>query len=244
MRSIVCRLKAICLLLVWVARVVTLRAQTTQLENATYDLNHPAGVLPRFFAHDSAKGSPYLVKGWLSGVLELSDHKRLPERGQVLFFNYDKMSERLFASDGMGKQWNYPTDSVVSFTFADNNDIYNFEKVALIGGQHFLEVLVRSQRGYSLYRRVFTKVAAADYRNQDYLPTGRKFDVYVDSYQYYLLYPGGTRFRKLHLKVRDIKKALRSESARVDPFFGATGGNVDPRVLVLLVRYLNEQDGN
>ncbi|HVS98387.1 MAG TPA: hypothetical protein VHE54_17965 [Puia sp.] len=243
MRAILSAFKRICLVPVMVTGVVALHAQTTILENSTYDPNHPSAVLPTFFAHDSAKGSPYLAKGWMRGVLELSDHRRVPHRDQAIFFNYDKMNERLFATDGIGKQWTYPMDSVCSFTLADTTAIYNFEKVPLISGHHFLEVLVRSPRGYGLFRRVITKIAAADYRDLGYLATGRRFDTYVDSYQYYLLYPGGSSFRKLNLKVRDVKKALRSESARVNPFFGPTGGDVDPKALVLLVRYLNEEDG-
>ena len=243
MRAIVSSLRAIGMAGL-LAGVSVAYAQDPNLTMATYDPNHPTNLLPTFFLHDSAKGSPFLVRGWLRGSLELTGHRRLPEPGHGLFFNYDKMNERVFATNGVDKPWTYSKDSISSLSLGDSNVVYNFEKIPLISRSHLLEALTRSERGYALYRRIITKFHAADYVNQGYLTAGRKFDLYVDSYEYYLVYPGHASFRKVNLKVRDVKKALRLESARVNVFFGnSRGGSVDPQALLVLVRHLNEQNG-
>ena len=225
------------------AGAMVLRAQNTELATTASDPNHRVGVLPVFFEKDSAKGSPYLVRSWLRGKIELTNHDLLPEPGHDLFFNYDKMNERLFATDGISKVWTYPNDSVISFVLADSNDVYHFEKVPMISRSHFLEALVTSEKGYSLYRRVITKYLPADFKNEGYYTTGRRFDQYTDSYEYFIVYPGKLGFRKLNLNVRDVKKSMRSESGRVDKFFGRTEGAVDAQAVLVLIRYLNEENG-
>ena len=219
------------------------RAQTATavLSGPASDPNHTVGVLPVFSEKDSVKGSPYLVKGWLMGTLELSSHERLPESGHSLFFNYDKMNERLFATDGEKKPWFYSIDSIKAFTLIDTDAVYEFEKVPLISPSHLFRVLVKSDSGYSLYKRMTSKFVPSDYVDQVYWTTGKKFDMYIDRAEYYLVYPGHSRSRKLNLNVREIKKSLPSESGRLNKFFGQDSGPVDEQAFVVLLKNLNGQ---
>ncbi|GGA86598.1 hypothetical protein [Puia dinghuensis] len=236
-------MRIICIVIGLLACFTVLHAQYTELDNIGSNPNHHLGILPIFFAKDSAKGSPYLALGWLRGMLELTNHKRLPEQGHGLFFNYDKMNERLFATDGVSKTWFYPHDSISSFYLVDSNTIYCFERVPLISQAHFLLSLVKSEKGYSLYKRLITKFIVADYRDEGYLGTGRRFDRYTDSYEYYIIYPGDSTFKKLNLTVRAIKKALPSESSRLNKFFSQKSGRVDEHTFVLLLQNINDQNG-
>ena len=231
------------ILLAMLTNVCLLRAQTTELTNAASDPNHGTGILPTFFSKDSAKGSPYLVKGWLRGTLELNTHQRLPETGHPLFFNYDKMNERLFVTDGRNKPWTYSRDSIDGFELIDSDTNYEFEKVPLISRSHLLRVLVRSDSGYSLYKRIITKFITSDYKNEVYWTTGRNYDMYVDNAEYYVVYPGHKNFRKLNLNVREIKRSFPSETDRLDKFFAQDSGPVDEKVFVALLQNLNEQHG-
>jgi len=88
------------------------------------------------------------MKPWLQGNVELADHRRIPEPGQRLFFNFDKMTDRVYVTDGISKIWNYPGDSVNNFSLADSNAILSFEKIPLISRSRFLQVLVRSEKVY------------------------------------------------------------------------------------------------
>lgn len=230
----------------WMAGVLSLgvsllRAQNAEVMNAASDPYHLPGVLPTYFAKDSTQGSPYLVPGWLRGTVELSSHRRLPAAGQSLFFNYDKMNERLFVTDGLQKPWSYPRDSLNGFWLTDSSGEYDFEKVPLITGSHLLRVLIKSDSGYSLYKRMITKLVSADYKNYVYWTTGKRYDFFVDRGEYYIVYPGDKRYRKVELKARDIKKALPTESARLEKFFAGDNGTVDEQAVVILLKYLNEQ---
>jgi hypothetical protein len=233
-------LKKMCMVMGLSVWFTVLRAQNTELTNTSSDPNHRVATMPTFFSKDSAQGSPYLVRGWLRGTVDLSDQKRLPEPGHTLFFNYDKLNERLYATDGTSKVWAYPKDSVSNFTLiADSNTDYQFEKVPLISRNHFLQRLVRSEDGYSIYRRVITKFIAANYRNEGYYTTGKSYDQYVDTFDYFLVYPGNRRYTQVNLNVRAIRKAFSADPAIVDKFFAENRGQVDEKTFVVFVNYVN-----
>lgn len=221
------------------AGISAVQAQNGNLTLPPSDAEHMAGNLPNLFIKDSADGSPYLVKGWLRGTVELTSHRRLPERGQTLFFNYDKMNERLYLTDGIHEPWTYDADSLSGFDLVDTNAVYDFEKFPLISAKHIVQVLVRSDSGYSLYKRGVTVFIPADYKSDGFRTMGSKSDRYEDRDEYYLVYPGRDRLRKMTLNVRDIKKALPSESARIDKFFAEDRGRVTEQVFATLLKYLN-----
>lgn len=223
------------------AGISLVQAQNTEVTNAASDATRLPGVLPTFFAKDSAEGSPYLVKGWLRGTLELTSHRRLPDSGQSLFFNYDKMNEKLYVTDGLKKPWTISRDSINGFWLVDSDTEYNFERVPLISRSYLLRVLVRSKGGYSLYKRMISKLVPADYKDYVYWTTGKRSDQFVDRSEYFLVYPGDARFRKLNLNVREIKKALSSETASLEKFFGRDTGTVDEQAFVVLLKNLNER---
>jgi hypothetical protein len=217
-----------------------LHAQESQLTNAGSDPNHGVINLPTFFGKDTAIGSPFLVRGWLRGKLDLVTNKRLPEAGQTLFFNYDKLHERLYVTDGIKKVWIWPSDSISRFFLVDRDSTYSFEKVPSIPGVRFLQPLVTSEKGYSVYRRVQAKFVAADYKNEGYYTTGRNYDEYVDIYTYYVVYPGGRHPTKLNLNMHSVRKTLRKEVPRLDKFFSQKSGAIDEHTLVLLVEFINQ----
>jgi hypothetical protein len=94
-----------------------LRAQYLEATTANPDPNKRVDVdIRAFFTRDSAQGSPYLVRGWLQGTIDLTSQRRLPEPGHRLLFNYDKLNERVYFTDGT-RVWFYPNDSISNFTF-------------------------------------------------------------------------------------------------------------------------------
>jgi hypothetical protein len=242
-QRIITHLRIICILMGLVLPVTVLRAQYSELNNVGSDPNHRAGSLPTFFAKDSVKGSPYLANSWLRGAVDLANHKRLPEPGHVLFFNYDKFNERLFATDGVNRTWIYPNDSISSFSLIDSNTLYLFEKITWISMSHFLQPMVKSESGYSLYKRLITKFISADFKNEGYYTTGNDFDRYTDFYEYYVVYSGNRSFKKLYLNERAIRKSLKSESFRLNLFFSKNSAPLDDHKFVELIQFLNEQGG-
>jgi hypothetical protein len=223
--------------------LILVHGQQTELSRVSSDVNHVFTTLPTFFQKENVQGSPYLVDGWLPGNVELVGRRRIPEPGQQLFFNFDKMNDRVYVTDGIGRVWNYPRDSVTSFSLADSNVVLSFEKISLINKSRFLQVLVRSEKGYSLYCQWITKLNRSDFRNGGYYTTGNKFDEYVDLYKYFIVYPGSKKFKRLDLRVHAIKRAFQAESGRVNAFFSQKSGAVDVNTVILLTRFLNERNG-
>lgn len=233
-------LRLICIILGLSACNSNLKAQYQELTNVSSDPNQKHGSLPIGFNKDSATGSPYFTAGWFRGIVELNNSKQFPEHGHNLFLNYDKLHGYLVATDGVGKIWTYGNDSIKKFIMTDGDSIFLFEKVPCISQSFFLQPLVQSEKGYSLYRRLMTRFIAADYRNEGYYTTGTNHDHYEDIYIYYIVYPGEKTFRKLYLNKKDVLKSLNSESSRLDSFFSQNNSTINEHTLVAMTNYLND----
>ena len=218
-------------------------AQQQELVGISSDAMHNSGYLPTYFQKEHVKGSPYMATGWLRGNAELTDGRRLPEPGKVFYFNFDKMSGRLYITDGISKIWSYSSDSVKEFTLADTSSALSFEKEPLISRIRFLQILVRSEKGYTVYREWITKLNRSSFQDAGYYTTGERYDEYVDLFNFYIVYPGHQKFRRIVLTVHALRKALPAETARLDNFFSQTSGPVDVNTFVLLMQFLNEKNG-
>lgn len=197
--------------------------------------------LSAFFIRDQTVGSPYLSTTWVKGNVELSNHTQLPEPGQPLLFNFDKIHNIICAVSSDGKISYYPTDSILSFNLVDGNTIFSFEKIPWISGNFFLMPILKSEKGYSLYKRLFTKFLQADFSSEGYYTKGNRFDEYVDYYEYYITYPGNTLFRKLYLKEKDIRRALKDESKLLDDFFSLHDHEINEQGLIGIVQYIDDK---
>jgi hypothetical protein len=197
--------------------------------------------MSQFFSKDETVGSVYLTRNWIKGSVELTNHKLLPEPGNPLLFNFDKINNVVYAINRDNKLLFYPEDSVVSFNLVDDNTVFSFQKVSWIGDNFFLMPILKSDKGYSLYKRLFTKFIQADFSSEGYYTKGRKFDEYVDYYEYYITYPGNNLFRKLYLKEKDIRKALRDEIKLLDDFFAIHENEINEQSLIGIVQYINDK---
>lgn len=202
---------------------------------------HRGPSLSSFFIKDETVGSPYLSRTWVKGVVVLSDHRQLPEPGQPLLFNFDKVNNIIYALNRESKIRYYPTDSILSFNLVDDNTIFSFEKIPWISDNFFLMPILKSEKGYSLYKRLFTKFLQADFSSEGYYTKGRKFDEYADYYEYYITYPGNTLFRKLYLKEKDIRRALKDESKLLDDFFSLHDHEINEQGLIGIVQYIDDK---
>jgi hypothetical protein len=186
-------------------------------------------------------GSRYLTKKWSRGSVEMWDHRRLPERDQILLFNYDKLDDQIYVINQYGQQWTYPIDSISGFDLVENSVIYSFEKIPWISNNFFLMSIYKSEKGYSLYKRLFTKYIRAGYTNAGYYSEGKKYDEYVDNYEYYLIYPGNNAFRKLNLKEGVIRRALKEESVLLDEFFTLHEKDINEQSLLAIIQYIDDK---
>jgi hypothetical protein len=202
---------------------------------------HRGPNLTQFFSKDETVGSVYLTRYWVKGRVELSNHRLLPEPGAPLLFNFDKVNNVVYTINQDNKIIFYPADSVLSFNLVDDNTVFSFEKINWISDNFFLMPILKSEKGYSLYKRLFTRFLQADFSSEGYYTKGRKFDEYVDYYEYYITYPGNNLFRKLYLKEKDIRRSLRDETRLLDDFFTIHEHEIDEQSLIGIVQYINDK---
>jgi hypothetical protein len=195
----------------------------------------------QFFTKDETIGSSFLAKNWIKGNVELWNHRKIPTSEQPLLFNFEKTDNMIYTVNKDNQIVTYPADSVLSFNLVDDNGILSFEKLNWVSTSFFLMPILKSAKGYSLYKRLFTKFLRADYSNEGYYTKGRKFDEYVDYYEYYITYPGNNLFRKLYLREKDIRRALKEESKLLDDFFERHDHEVNEQSLIGLVQFIDDR---
>ncbi len=216
-------------------------AQQTEMTQLPSDQNRSAVMIPVFTEREADVGSPFLSKKWIRGTVELENHNLIPATGQVLLFNYDKINNRVYVINDSRKEWFYPIDSVFRFDLVDNSTIYSFEKVHWISSKFFLVPVLKSGQGYSLYKRLITKHIRASYLNEGYFSTGKKYDEFLDDYEYYLVYPGNASFRKLYLREKVIRRMLRNEPGLLDEFFSLHDHEINEESLIGIIQYINDK---
>jgi hypothetical protein len=219
---------------------VPVKAQQTDMSDLPANRNKIV-IVPVFTEREKDVGSIYFARKWSKGTVELSNHRRIPEPDQSLLFNFDKLNNIIFVMDQYGKQWSYPIDSVSGFDLTENGTMYSFEKVPWISKNYFLMPIYQSEKGYSLYKRLFTKYTRASYTNAGYYSEGKKYDEYVDNYEYYLTYPGNTNYRKLTLKENAIRRALKEESSLLQEFFTLHDNEINEQSLLGIIQYIDDK---
>jgi hypothetical protein len=192
------------------------KGQEQQLAAWQSQTKQYVGLLPTFFEKDSTRGSPYLSSKWMRGAVEMFDHRRIPKANENLYFNYDKFKRRLISTDTYNEIIEYPMDEILAFALADEEKAYLFEKIYYISKDFFLEPVLKSDKGFSLYKRLITKLNTANYKSDGYYSTGKKFDEYTDDYEYYLLSPDKKSYRKFYLKEPAIRKVFKDEQKLLD----------------------------
>jgi hypothetical protein len=235
-------LRLICTIICMSAFLCVSWAQSTPSPETLLPVDlHRSTVMTSFFEREDVIGSPYLSKGWMQGVAEMSNHKIIPERDEPLLFNFDKINGSLFVVNRSDKIKFYPIDSVSSFELSENGTSYSFEKVLWIGMGFFLMPVIKSPKGYSLYKRLFTKLLRADYSSEGYYTKGKKSDEYIDYYEYYLAFPGNSSFKKLYLKENVIRRVLKDESVLLAEFFSMHDNEITEQSLLGIIQFINDR---
>lgn len=231
----------ICILLCTLVFFGHLEAQKTSSAKLPTYIDSDPNQLPNHISKDKEHGSPYLTTNWVTGNMELVNHRHIPDSSEYIFFNYDKVENIVYLVDDKDKISAFPIDSVLDFELFDNSKVFEFEKVPWISSKFYLTPLFESKKGYSLYKRIVTNFYWADYSTDGYTTKGKKYDQFVDSYIYYLTYPGNTVYKKILLKQNSIKRDLKEESSLIKEFFNLHEEEMDEQSLVALVQYIDDK---
>jgi hypothetical protein len=189
---------------------------------------------------DSVSGSPYLSPGWMTGKAQLTPNQTIPRPGETLYFNYDKTKNTLISSDLSGQLTYYTVNLVNSFELVDSSGkSYRFELFPAVSNSFFLVDVLKSDKGYSLYKRFITKVSVSNNQGQGTFEVGQKHDVYSDVTMYYLIYPGNNEYKSFQLSEKAVKKAFKDEPFQIDVLLDKYKSKFNEASLIKIVDSVN-----
>jgi hypothetical protein len=221
--------------------VNNLFSQKKEEDIERYTDEHENKFLPFFFEREPPVGTAYFTEYWMRGAAEFINHQTIPTREKPYYFNFDKMKNVLIVADNSANISYYHGDSVIQFILMDSmNKTYKFEIIPGISRSFYLQPVLISDTGYSLYKRLITKLATADYQGYGYGSTGSRHDTYDDSYEYYLVYTDKKTYKKFYLDAPALKKIFKPWSAQLETQMAKYNGRLKEEGLIDLVEYINK----
>jgi hypothetical protein len=206
-----------------------------------YTDEHDNKFLPFFFERERPVGTVYFTEYWMKGAAEFINHKTIPTRDTPYYFNFDKMKNVLIVASNTGEISYYKGDSVIQFILLDSlNKTFKFEIIPGISRAFYLQPVLTQDSGYSLYKRLITKLAGADYQSYGYGSSGVRHDTYNDSYEYYFLLPDKKTYRKFYLELSAARKVFKPWSAQLESILNKYNGKLNEEGLVDMVEFINK----
>jgi hypothetical protein len=200
---------------------------------------YQGSALTVFHQKEETQGSRYLFNWWVNGTM--LDTNLVVINTADFNFNYDKIGKKILATRDKNTIIEINDAAINSFILKTDTSITKFEKIPAISKKEFLIEVVKNEVKYSLYKSMKTTFQKADYANNGVIASGKKYDEFVDEFEYYIIFPGGNQFKKVDLKKKSIREALSSEEAKVKQYFSKSeSGVVNETFLKELILFLNQ----
>ena len=197
--------------------------------------------LPVFIIKENTVGSRYLFDSWVKGKLIDTTGKEINTNDYV--FNYDKMTGKLIATQDKKIVIEINDAVIKSYSLTDlSGKETKFEKSGLINNDKFLVSLAGEKNNkYSLYKLINTKFVKANFVTNGLIESGKKYDEYADTFEYYIVYNSSGIHKKVELKEKLIKKTITEDGEKVKTFFiKHTGDKLNESLLAELILFLNQ----
>jgi len=200
---------------------------------------YQGAALTTFHQKEETQGSRYLFNWWVNGTM--LDTNLTVINTADFSFNYDKVGKKLLATRDKNTIIEINDVAINSFILKTDTSIAKFEKIPAISKKDFLMELVKDEIRYSLYKSMKTTFQKADYTNNGLIESGKKYDEFVDEFEYYIIFPGGNQFKKVELKKKSIREALSNEEVRVKQYFSkSVSGVINELFLKEPILFLNQ----
>ena len=200
---------------------------------------YQGSALTVFHQKEETQGSRYLFNWWVNGTM--LDTNLTVINTADFSFNYDKVGKKLLATRDKNTIIEINDMAINSFILKTDTSIAKFEKIPAISKKEFLIELVKDEVRYSLYKSMKTTFQKADYSNNGLIESGKKYDEFVDEFEYYIIFPGGNQFKKVELKKKSIREALSNEEVKVKQYFSKSEtGVINELFLKELILFLNQ----
>jgi hypothetical protein len=171
---------------------------------------YTGGAIPVFGHKEDTKGTRYLFEKWVTGIVIDSGGNTF--HATSFIYNYDKVTRNLLLTQDMNQVIEVDKAIVQSFTLKADGIEHKFEKVNVIDKTGCLEVLVKTEGKYALYKYVKAKFVKSDYHTDGMVESGNPYDEYVDESRYFILYPDGTTFHELPMRMKPLRELLSGEA--------------------------------
>jgi hypothetical protein len=187
----------------------------------------------------NVEGSQFFSPSWTTGTVTMINNQQFASRYLFLF---DKVRQELFV-----KIKDSPIviqadkDQIGSFTLLTDR-VHSFVAAATLDPSNkgnFFEVLVKDNKGYSLFKLVKTKFIRADqHRDIETQAMGEVTDSFQDQVSYYIIRNGVVQ--TVALRKNNISKALSNEKDKVSAYFDKRSDSpIDESFLIGLIEYIN-----
>jgi hypothetical protein len=215
----------------------TLVHQITSSPNGTI---YTGAAIPVFNHKEDTKGTRYLFEKWVSGTVIDSAGNTFHATSFV--YNYDKVTRNLLLTQDMNQVVEVDKAIIHSFTLKADGRELSFERVNVIDNSSCLQVLVKAEGKYALYKYVKAKFVKSDYHSDGMVESGNPYDEYVDESRYFILYPDGTTFHELPMRMKPLREMLSFEAVgKAAAYFKDHRYEfVNPDFLVGLVTAMNQ----
>ena len=194
-------------------------------------------VLPNFVIKENTRGNRYLYENWVDGFVIGTDGNTY--NSPRFKYNYDKISRKLFMLYDSATIIQLSSGDIAAFTLKSPESDLSFERLKNSTDQNFYQALYKGDKGYALYKLLTTKFSKADYETNGIIESGKKYDEYVDTEEYYILSPK-QGLTKITFKKKAIDKALETDYNKVQAFYNQHKSDiVDQEFVKQLLQYLN-----
>jgi hypothetical protein len=162
-------------------------------------------ALPEFHTKEDTKGSIYLFKDWMKGIVANPNDSGIIDDPRNLY-NLNKSTGVLTMTRDFKSALSVDRDKVEFFTLFDSvGNLHRFLRVYTISDKLFCEAISLGD-SYSIFKLTTTKFVKADYHSDGISSTGNNYDEYVDTESYYLMNVNDGVATKFDLKKKDLKQ--------------------------------------
>ena len=191
-----------------------------------------------FSSKEDTKGTRYLSSDWVKG--EVTDTAGKVYDNPQYYFNYDKISHDLYLTTDKKEVVQLDHNQIKEFTLSSFKEgKLQFKLIPAIATDTYVESLVESQEKYTLYKLTRTKFEKSNYRSSGLVETGKNYDEYVDTDNYYVGLPGGKEFKKIDLSKKSLKKVFAGNEKAETFMKDHSSEKVDEHFAQALIQSLN-----
>ncbi len=189
-------------------QIVSYHVVTTASSSNIYQ----GSAIPSFHTKEDTKGSIYLFKTWMKGMVANPNDSIIVDDPQN-FYNVNKSTGELTMTRDFASGLSVNKNNVKFFILYDTNKVtHRFLKVPVIDNSSFCEAIAFGDN-YDIFKLTTTKFVKSDYHSDGIASSGNNYDEYVDTENYYLLNVSDGTATKFELKKKSLKQIFTMPKA-------------------------------